>query len=193
MTGAPSWRRALRSLALSIVTAILWVSPATANGGTIQVSMERAGPYEVTVLTDPSPIRVGVLDVSVMVERPGGSLVQDARVMVTATPAGSAESSGKYEATHDRATNKLFYAADVPISRAGPWQIEVAITSGLGEGAVSFAVEATEPSIPDRLPLVVLIVIFVGLIAASGVVRHRSARDRLPGGGRGRRLSDGPT
>ena len=193
MTGAPSWRRALRSLALSIVTAILWVSTATANGGTIQVSMERAGPYEVTVLTDPSPIRVGVLDVSVMVERPGGDLVQDARVMVTTTPVGSAESGGKYEATHDRATNKLFYAADVPISRAGPWQIEVTITSGLGEGAVSFAVEATEPSIPDRLPLVVLIVIFVGLIAASGIVRHRSARDRLRGGGRGRRLSDGPT
>ena len=159
---------------------LLCSSPVSANGGTIQVSMERAGPYEVTVFTDPNPIVVGTLDVSAMVERPGGGLVQDARVLVTATPVGDVSGGGTYEATHDQATNKLFYAANVQIQRAGRWQIEVAITGSSGDGAVSFQVEAGEPSIADRLPLLALTAIAVGLIVAAVLVRHRSTQGRRP-------------
>lgn len=176
MTGVASWSQIVGAMLLGISVALTFSRPANANGGTIQVSMERAGPYEVTVMTDPSPIRVGTVDVSVLVERADGNLVQDAKVMVTATPAVGPEGAASYEATHDRATNKLFYAADVPISRAGVWQIEVAISGALGEGAVGFAIEAAEPSISDRLPLLVFVAILVGLVVAAWVARFRGVQ-----------------
>jgi hypothetical protein len=163
---------------VGIVVALLWARPATANGGTIQVSMERAGPYEVTVLTDPTPIRVGTIDVSVMVERADGDLVQDAQVLVRATPAVGPNGGGSYEATHDRATNKLFYAADVKIPQAGPWQIDVTINSALGAGSVSFDIQVSEPGLLDRLPLLILAVMFACLIVAAGVARYRSTWGR---------------
>lgn len=176
MTSMASWGQIVGAILLYIPAALLLSSPANANGGTIQVSMERAGPYAVTVVTDPSPIRVGIVDVSVLVERGGGDLVQDAKVMVTATSAAGPDVAASYEATHDRATNKLFYAADVPISRAGVWQIDVAISGSLGDGAVGFSIEAAEPGMSDRLPLLVLVAILIGLVVAAWVARSRGVR-----------------
>ena len=176
----PSSALSLVAMTAALGLALVWILPVSANGGTIQVSMERAGPYEVTVFTDPSPVRVGTLDVSVMVELPGGELVQDARVMVTAIPDGDATGGGTYEATHDLATNKLFYAAHVPISRAAPWRIEVAISASMGEGTVNFEIETSEPGIADRLPLLVLVAILAGLTVVAGVSRYRSTWRQHP-------------
>lgn len=176
MTEAISWRQVVMSLVLGASVSLLSSTVANANGGTIQVSMERAGPYAVTVLTDPSPIQVGRVDVSVLVEGTDGILVQDANVMVTAMPVGTSDGGGSYEATHDRATNKLFYAADVPISGPGPWQIEVTISGTSGDGAVNFTVDATEPVFSDRLPLLVLAAILACLTVAAGVARYRGRR-----------------
>lgn len=187
---SPSSASSLVAIMAALSLAFAGPSSVSANGGTIQVSMERAGPYEVTVLTDPSPIRVGTVDVSVMVELPGGDLVQDARVMVTARSMGDPRGGGTYEATHDRATNKLFYAADVPVSKAGPWQVEVMIIGSQGEGAVSFEIEASDPTILDRLPLLVLVAILVSLIVVSGAMRYRIAQGQRPDGGSGHRETD---
>ena len=178
MTSMASWREVIGALLLCIPAALIFVSPANANGGTIQVSMERAGPYAVTVMTDPSPIRVGTVDVSVLVEQADGDLVQDAKVMVTATPSAAPDGAATYEATHDRATNKLFYAADIAITRAGVWQIEVTIGGDLGDGAVNFSIEAAEPSMSDRLPLLTFVAILIGLVVAAGIARFRGVQGR---------------
>lgn len=169
-------RQVVISLALGTFVSLLGSATANANGGTIQVSKERAGPYAVTVLTNPSPIQVGRIDVSVLVEGTDGTLVQDANVMVTAMPVGASDAGQSYEATHDRATNKLFYAADVPISRAGPWGIDVTIMGSAGVGTVGFEIEASEPAIAGRIPLLVLMAILAALTVAAGVSRYRSRR-----------------
>lgn len=165
---------------LAIVAGLLLSRSASANGGTVQVSRALAGPFEVTVWTDPSPIRVGTVDVSVMVELPGGSPLQDARVSVTVWPMSNAGRAATYEATHDQATNKLFYAAHVPIPQAGPWQVKVTIVELSGDGDVSFMIEASETSISDRVPLVVFVVLLIGLTVAAGVSRYRSTWGQQP-------------
>ena len=157
------------------VMLLILARPASANGGTVQLSREAAGPFEVTVWTDPNPVRVGTVDISAMVERPGGELVQDARVFVMAQPDGDAGAGGAYEATHDLATNKLFYAAHVPISRAGQWQIEVTIIGSTGEGTVSFMLEAEEPGVLER-PLT-RVLVGAGLVLA-GLVWRLQRRTR---------------
>ena len=165
---------------LAIVAGLLLSRSASANGGTVQVSRELAGPFEVTVWTDPSPIRVGTVDVSVMVELPGGRVLQDARVSVTAWPMRDVGGAATYEATHDLATNKLFYAAHVPIPRAGPWEIKVMIVELSGEGDVSFMIEASEANFSDRVPLLVFIAMLVGLTVAAGVSRYKSTWKQQP-------------
>src|SRR5438045_982966 len=46
---------------------------AYANGGRVQVERQTAGPYALTVFTDPTPIPVGIVDVSVAVQPVGSS------------------------------------------------------------------------------------------------------------------------
>jgi hypothetical protein len=151
------WASVATLLVLALVDG---VAPALANGGKIQVAGQRAGPYEVTVFTDPTPIRVGVVDVSVAVQKAGtDDVVRGAQVAVTAAPIGHAGGGGTFAATHELATNKLFYAADVHLPAAGRWRIEVAVAGELGEGKVAFEVTAEEASLfedPVALALLAL-------------------------------------
>ncbi len=154
------------SVLLFIVLAPLFLSakPVLANGGTIQVASEPAGPYEVTVFTSPSPIRVGLVDVSVLVQRAGSDdLVHDARVLVTAEPIGHAGPAGTFDATREQATNKLFYAAKFKLPVAGRWRLGVRVSGPLGHGAVRFEVEATRATLLDR-PLVVVLLVALPVV-----------------------------
>jgi len=129
-----------------LAIAILLLSPllAEANGGTIQVASHPTGPYLLTVFTSPNPIRVGTVDVSVLMQEAGGETVENALVRVTARPVDREGEETIYEATHDMATNKLYYAAHAELPEAGQWLISVHVAGDRGEGAVEFQVEATQ-------------------------------------------------
>ena len=139
---------------------------ALANGGTVRVSNERVGPYDVTIFTDPSPLQAGPIDVSVMVLRAGTDvIVGEASVLVTPGPLDGQASPGTYRATREAATNKLLYATKFSLPSPGHWRFVVAITSADGAATTSFDAEA-EPL--DRLRLVLglsaLAVVVAGLI-----------------------------
>lgn len=130
-----------------MVVALLfgWSSPALANGGTIQVSEQPAGPYRVTVMTSPSPLRTGTADVSVMVTLGNTSaVVQDAIVLVVVTPVGKTGAVARYPATHANATNKLYYAANVPLTHAGRYAFTIQVTGPKGGGDVRFDTDVSE-------------------------------------------------
>ncbi len=153
--GRTATRAAL--LALFVVQAIL-APLALANGGTIQVASRPAGPYTVTVFTSPSPIRVGTVDVSVLVQHSGiEKLVQDARVTVTIEPVGRSGTRRTLEATHEQATNKLYYAANIDLPAEGWWWIGVDVAGAEGEGSVSFQVEAVGANLLEDPPVLILV------------------------------------
>ncbi|HEX2988087.1 MAG TPA: hypothetical protein VHS06_07955 [Chloroflexota bacterium] len=156
------------SLYVIVVVAAMAVgtTPAMANGGTIQLSNRPAGPYAVTVYTSPTPIRAGTSDVSVMVQRAGSDeLVNDARVVVQAQPIGRDGGLSSYQATHEQATNKLFYAANVALPSEGRWRIGVQVEAAAGLGEVDFETDVAPAGLLDS-PLLLVQLVALPLILA---------------------------
>jgi hypothetical protein len=120
-------------------------SLAWADGGTVQLS-QRAGGYRITVFTEPTPLRAGPVDVSVLVQDAAtGQAVPGAQVTVRAAPAGRWAEATACPATTEAATNKLLRAAHFELPEAGPWDLEVVVQGPLGPARVRCEVEAAEP------------------------------------------------
>lgn len=148
-------------LSLLILCVLAFAPTVLANGGTVRLSNEPAGPYQVSAFTSPSPLRTGTVDVSVLVQRLGtGEQVPDVQVTVTVEPAGGQGDRRSYQATHEQATNKLYYAANVQIPAEGRWRISIDVVGQSGAGSAAFEVEATPAGLLDN-PL-----LLIGLLAA---------------------------
>ena len=133
---------------LVAVTGVVTPGPVVwADGGVVQLS-QRAGPFEVTVFTAPTPLRVGPVDLSVMVrtgddQRP----VLDAEVAIHL----ASEDGGPpimAPATRALATNKLLYAAPVELPRAGRWRLMVDVAQGGRRARVATALTVISPASP---------------------------------------------
>ena len=173
-------------------------SAALANGGTLRVSREPAGPFALSVYTAPTPLRVGLADVSVAVEVAAtGDTEPNARVIIFAEPIGRDGPRIASDASHERATDPSFYAADLSLASAGRWRIEVVVLNAVSEGTVEFEVDVepavvatpTVPSLPDApvgiLPvaawgqaifLVVLAALLIATVARRFVMRRGVSR-----------------
>jgi hypothetical protein len=121
-------------------------SLAWADGGTVRLS-QRAGGYQITVFTAPTPFRAGPVDVSVLVQDAAtGQAVPGAQVTVRVGQSGRGRAAAGYPATAEAATNKLLRAALFELPEAGWWELQVAVEGPLGPGRVRCTVEAAEPS-----------------------------------------------
>ncbi|MFT3882163.1 MAG: hypothetical protein QM703_21240 [Gemmatales bacterium] len=126
-----------RSLVMLVV--LFGTSAIHADGGTVRLR-ERAGLYQVTVFTSPTPLRAGAVDFSVLLQNAGtGESVTNAKVMVRLTERSSRRVLEQW-ATSGAATNKLYQAASFILPEPGWWDVEVLI-DGL---KVHFAVQADQ-------------------------------------------------
>lgn len=151
-------------------------APLQANGGTIRVADQPAGPYRVTVMTSPTPMRVGLTDLSVVVTVGVGQQVPDATVTVRATRQGESPSARSFPATHDLATNKAFYAANVNLPTSGRWTFLVDVRGKEGQGSVQFSADVL-PSVLNMSPFQLgCLGIIVALVVAVVVAVERSRR-----------------
>ena len=116
-----------------------------ADGGTVRLS-QRKGDYEITVLTSPTPLRAGPVDVSVLLQNAADNrLLQEGRVNITATPRNHPDRAVCRLATAETATNKLFRAAEFELRQPGWWDVEVSIDGPLGTEHAQFEMEAAAP------------------------------------------------
>ena len=166
----------------SVAAALLlcaFPSPALANGGTVQIANQRAGPYSVTVFTSPNPTPVGIVDISVLLQRAGSQqLVEDAHVTVSADPIGNAGHADTFLATHADATNKLYYAANVNLTAEGQWRLTVHIDGPPGQADTVFTLQASQSNVPLQLEAWGLGIIPLALLAY--LVVARVSRRRRP-------------
>jgi hypothetical protein len=127
-----------------------------ADGGTVRL-VKKVGNYRISVFTSPIPVRVGPVDVSVLVQNAAtGGLVSEARISVRAWPREQKEASIQRLATKEMATNKLFQAAVFELPEVGLWDVNVFI-EGLSEPIeVQFEMEASQglPRIWELAPWV---------------------------------------
>jgi heme/copper-type cytochrome/quinol oxidase subunit 2 len=125
-----------------------WIGVAHAHGGGYpQITNAEAGPYLVTVWTQPQPLRIGEAHFTVAVSEPvaeglTSSLpVLNATVELELAPAGTAAAALKLPATHADSINKLYYETDVELTEAGTWNILVTVAGEDGAGSTEFSVD----------------------------------------------------
>lgn len=170
----------MRHIIYSLLSAlVLLYSPHQlwADGGAVRLS-QREGNYQVTVLTAPTPLRAGPIDISVLVQNAvNNELVLEGCVAVTATPRDHPARAVRRLATAEAATNKLFRAAEFELSDPGWWDVEVSIDGPLGTEHAQFEMEAADP-LPKWLamwpwfswPLLVIVLFGVHQLAVKSKV-----------------------
>lgn len=135
-----------------------------ANGGTVRLARAAAGPYLVSVWTDPSPARVGFLDVSVAVMRPPkGEPVLDTRVRLHAARATAATPPVSVVLALGAGGNLLLHHGEVELPTEGPWHFSLEVDGPAGHGQVALDLEVG----PSRLPEWVLAGAGLALLAAA--------------------------
>ena len=160
---------------------LLAIQPLTVlahGGGAPQLVKEPAGAYAVYVWTNPDPLRVGTMHVTVALVEPDTDVpVLNAVVQITAAPQSGQPRT--VAATHENATVKSYYEADMELSETGPLQVTVAWQDGTDAGSAMFAVQVGEAGINTQL---------IGLGAAllaigGGVVWMLTGRKKRPEAG----------
>lgn len=107
-----------------------WVAaPARGDGGAVRIR-ETHGAVQVTVFTSPMPLRVGLIDVSVLVQDAAtGAALTDVEIEIVVHPVDAPHRAQRCTASSERAVNKLLRAADFEVTAPGPTELEVIVES----------------------------------------------------------------
>ncbi|HVW03016.1 MAG TPA: hypothetical protein VHB77_21830 [Planctomycetaceae bacterium] len=124
---------------------VLLPRAALADGGTVRLVEERDG-CRISVFTSPTPCRVGVVDVSVMVQDSHmGRVLPETRIEIVAAPRAHPSRARRYLASAQLATNKLFQSAAIEFPAAGVWTIDVRAAGPQGTADVQCELEVARP------------------------------------------------
>ena len=115
------------------------------HGGVVQLSRVAAGPYVLSVWTQPSPPTQGPWRVDVAVMHEGGIAVPDAVVRVRAESLEGAAIPVEADALRDADPLGVRYRASLTLGAAGPWRVSVSVSGPAGPGALMFPIDV-EPA-----------------------------------------------
>ena len=135
------------ALALLVLLGAAAAGPACADhGGALQLNGDPAGPYRVSVWTQPTPPRPGALTVTVAVMRPESFRpIADVAVELTAEPLGPGPGATVVPAVKGPEAWSG-YTAELPIPRPGAWKVTVRVTGREGEGRADFPLDVPHGS-----------------------------------------------
>ena len=133
---------------------------------------QKAGPYVVSVWTDPD---VGTGTFFVIVNAPPGSPVPaDLKVQVTVQPVSGRLAEVSYPAEHENLRDQLQYKALVQFDAQEVWRVRVIVNSAVGSGEISATVEPTPVGL-GRWDLLIYLAPFlmIGALWVIVVIRKR--------------------
>jgi mono/diheme cytochrome c family protein len=118
------------------------------HGGTLQLNGDPAGPYRVSVWTQPTPPRPGPLSVTVAVMRPESFRpIGDVSVELTAESLEPAAGLGPSAVRAVKGPEAWSgYMAELPIPRAGSWKVTVRVEGRDGTGTANFPLDVPRAS-----------------------------------------------
>jgi hypothetical protein len=181
---SPAKGAAARALLMLSVTFALLSGPIILlahGGGTPQVLNEPAGPYLISVWTDPEPLRTDESHVNVAVLEPDtrAPVLEGVEVLVQLRPPGDESSLLTKEATTEQSTNKTIFVAvfeDLPSD--GRWDVSVTARGPAGDSdPVAFEVDILPPAPRDWLRIGLSAAGVIALIAAVAVWLRRQPRE----------------
>ncbi len=148
------------------------------DSGIVRIS-EVDGPWRLTVFTEPTPLREGLVDFSVLIQTESDDApILDATVSLALEHVDGESDSILVEATREAATNQLLYSAKFELPASGLWEIETAALQDEQISRVRFQFEAAEklPPILDMWFWFILPVIAIGLITINQWLQRRSPK-----------------
>jgi hypothetical protein len=151
------------------------------HGGEVYL-MEEAGPFLITVFTDPTPLRAGPVDISVMVQvGERGRPILSAAVTVRLQEHDTDRPPIIIPALRQHSTNKLLYAALIDLPAPGRWELQVNVQQGSVSARVVGALTVAPP-----LPVLVsywahllLLPVVIGLVTLHQWLSQRRGRTPL--------------
>ena len=150
------------------------------HGGEVRL-MEKAGPFLITVFSDPTPLRVGPVDLSVLVQDgDSGRPILDAEVTVRLQERGAGGPSILSQATRQNATNKLLYAALVDLPASGLWELQVTAQRQAQAADVACMVTVGPPRSVPRSWWQYAAILSAMIVGVALHQRHRRRRLVLP-------------
>lgn len=147
----PHWSTYLSWLLPALVASSGWfilfwsAPPVYAHGGGVpRLTDVVAGPYRVFAWTQPEPLRVGDIHLSIAVvkgERTNASLdepVTDATVTVDLVPVMGEQSPIQIVAVLQPQLGNYYYEADATLPTEGEWRFTIKVRGALGEADAAF-------------------------------------------------------
>jgi methionine-rich copper-binding protein CopC len=170
---ATYYRLAVSLLGVAWLGVLAGARPAPAgHGGIVQLNRAAAGPYALSVWTQPSPPRPGPWQVDIAVMQESGVPVADAVVRVRAESVEGATVPVEIDARRDADPLGVRYRASLALGAAGPWRVTVSVAGPAGPGTVSFPVDV-EPANWGWWPAALVTAGLVGVAAAAVAWRRR--------------------
>lgn len=165
-----------------LITTTILLAPclARADSGIVRLSSIQ-GPYRITVFSEPTPLRAGLVDLSVMVQDAKTEIpVLDATISMYLEHEDEKTSSMLVEATREAATNQLLYSAKFELPESGEWLVQTSVMDHDLESSVEFRFKAGPPLPPilDMWPWFVLPVIALVLMGMNQWLQRRNPRKR---------------
>ncbi|MCE7980953.1 MAG: hypothetical protein DYG89_07150 [Caldilinea sp. CFX5] len=130
------------------ITVALLTAPLAAHGGGVpRLTDEVVGPYRVFAWTQPDPLRVGDIHLSIGVvaaaKNAGGldEAVTDATVTVYLAPTTGEMAPIQVAALLQEQLGSYYYEADATLPTTGEWRFTIEVSGTAGNGSVAFVSE----------------------------------------------------
>ncbi|MFO0944486.1 MAG: hypothetical protein U1D30_00850 [Planctomycetota bacterium] len=138
----------MRANCFAILLAVGWGTspgPSLGDGGAVRFH-GLAGPYRVAVFTSPTPLRVGGMEVDVMVQDPmTDRLVDNVAIEADLQGAGdNASASNVFQQNHS--TSPLYQSFEVRIPSAGSWNLRIQLTGPQGNADLAVKLPVGPPA-----------------------------------------------
>lgn len=192
------WRRHRGAWLFPVVVAVLGsialylpATPLSAHGGGVpRLTDEVAGPYRIFAWTQPEPLRVGDIHLSIAVVKGARSgdqaangldePITDATVIITLQPVNQGAALLQVPAVLQQQLGSYYYEADATLPTVGDWRFTIEVSGTMGDGRVAF-VGAVSPARQISWTLVITAGgLLVGLLALIGVWNRLQAREATP-------------
>lgn len=173
---------------LGSIALYVFAVPLYAHGGGVpRLTDEVAGPYRIFAWTQPEPLRVGDIHLSIAVVKGARSGEQsatgldepitDATVIITLQPVNQVDAPLRVSAMLQQQLGSYYYEADATLPTEGDWRFTIEVSGPMGDGRVAF-VGPVSPARQVNWTLVITAgMLLVGLLALIGLWNRLQARE----------------
>lgn len=160
------------------------------GGGAPQLAGEVAGPYRIFVWSQPEPLRVGDIHLSIGVVKAGTGSgqsadaldepVTDATVIVSLLPVTQDVLPISVPAVLQEQLGSYYYEADATLPTVGEWHFTIEVSGVMGVGSASFVDEAFPAREMNWFLLGAAGVLLPFLLGLGGLWSRLQAKETLP-------------